>query len=44
MFKDNLPGLPCPNPHFVRGGLSEEFRPPDHIEEIGRKPFPKATS
>jgi hypothetical protein len=27
MSEENLPGLPCPNPHFVRGGLGEEFPP-----------------
>ena len=25
MPAENLPGLPCPNPHFVQGGLGEEF-------------------
>jgi len=27
MPDNSLPGLPCPNPHFVRGGLGEELPP-----------------
>jgi hypothetical protein len=25
MPDENLPGLPCPNPHFVQGGYGEQF-------------------
>jgi hypothetical protein len=27
MPDESILGLPCPNPHFVRRGLSEEFPP-----------------
>jgi hypothetical protein len=27
MPDDSLPGLPCTNPHFVRGGLGKELPP-----------------